>query len=458
MDSCFKPVDHNSMSQLDQGLTSHRSLPDFAPPERDTVASGPLTRFAAFTLACFYALALIVDRAAGVLYGLLIALGLAVLCYRWKANAELFGKQIRRYWALVLAMGAPMLAVTANELSRLQFSSRSLDAPSRLALFVLVLWAISSIPLRFLRHLQWAFVAGAMLSAIKIYVLTRGGDDRYLTDFIPITIFIEMAMVLATYGLFSLAWNPGHGKAQIALKILAAVAMLYGSYLSQSRGAWITIPIFCAIALYSSGVLAKGRRLAMAVLIALALVGAMSQARLVKDRIDVARTDIEQYMSGTNVDTSIGFRFQLWRGSVVIFREHPLFGVGVDGYRDALADLKNRGIITPAASEFAHSHNEFLFNAARLGLFGIAALLALYLVPACYFARDLRHRDKEVRAAACMGASLCAGIFVLGLTDVVFLWWEVFPFYAVGIATFIAFIDKRKAAVTAPQRAAQVAQ
>ncbi len=55
----------------------------------------------------------------------------------------------------------------------------------------------------------------------------------------------------------------------------------------------------------------------------------MSQATLVKERIDVARTDIQQYMSGTNADTSIGFRFQLWQGSVVIFREHPIFGVGV---------------------------------------------------------------------------------------------------------------------------------
>ncbi|WP_245001917.1 O-antigen ligase family protein [Cupriavidus pinatubonensis] len=444
--------------QLNQSPASPASMPGFVSMERDTAAFRLIARLAAAALVAFYMLALIIDRAAGVLYGVLIVLGLVTLIYRWKSQSALLGGQIRRYWPLCLAMAAPMLAVLANEISRSQFSSRSLDAPSRLALFALVLWSISIIPMRYLRQVQWAFMAGALLSTIKIYQLSHGGELRYGTDFIPITIFIEMALLLGTYGMLSLAWNSRHERVQTVLKILAAAAILYGSYLSQSRGAWITIPVFCAIALYSSGVLAKGRRLLMAVLIALALVGAMSQARLVKDRIDVARTDIEQYVSGTNVDTSIGFRFQLWRGSVVIFREHPLFGVGVDGYRDALADLKNRGIITPAASEFAHSHNEFLFNAARLGLFGIVALLALYLVPACYFARDLRHRDKEVRAAACMGASLCAGIFVLGLTDVVFLWWEVFPFYAVGIATFIAFIDKRKAAVTAPQRAAQGAQ
>ncbi|CAG9175432.1 hypothetical protein LMG23992_02957 [Cupriavidus laharis] len=422
--------------------------------ERDTAVFRVMARIAAFVLAAFYVLALIVDRAAGVLYGLLIVLGLAVLIYRWKSESQLFVSQVRRYWPLALAMAAPMLAVMANEISRLQFSSRSIDAPSRLALFALVLWAVSRIPLRYLRHLQWAFVAGAILSTIKIQVLSHGGQNRYLTDFIPITIFIEMAMVLGTYSLFSLAWNSRQDKAQILIKVLAAAAILYGSYLSQSRGAWITIPLFGAIALFSSGILAKGRKLAVAVLIAFALIAAMSQAKLVKDRIADARNDIEQYVTGSNVDTSIGFRFQLWHGSVVIFREHPVFGVGVDKYRDALADLANRKIITPSAAVYVHSHNEFLFNAARLGLFGIAALLALYLVPAYYFARDLRHRDREVRAAACMGASLCGGIFVLGLTDVVFLWWEVFPFYAVGIATFISFIDKKKTTMAAAQGAA----
>jgi len=419
--------------------------------DREDAVIRVLARLAAVVLAAFYILALIVDRAAGVLYGLLIVLGLAVLLYRWKSQSRLFFAQARRYWPLAIAMAAPMMAVMANEISRQQFSIRSIDAPSRLALFALVLWTVSHVPLRYLRHLQWAFVAGAILSTIKIQVLSHGGQERYLTDFIPITIFIEMAMVLGTYGLFSLGWKSQQTKTEIVIKILAASAILYGSYISQSRGAWITIPLFGGIAVFSSGVLPKGRKLAMTIVVALVLVAAMSQAKLFKDRIADARNDIDQYVSGTNVETSIGFRFQLWQGSVVIFHEHPVFGVGVDRYRDALADLANRKIITPAAAVFAHSHNEFLFNAARLGLFGIAALLALYLVPAYYFVRDLRHRDKEVRAAACMGASLCGGIFVLGLTDVVFLWWEVFPFYAVGIATFLSFIDRKKATLPVPQ-------
>ncbi|RDK12105.1 O-antigen ligase family protein [Cupriavidus lacunae] len=402
----------------------------------------------ATALASFYILALFADRAAGVIYGIIIALGLAALIFHWKSNTALLGGLMRRYWPLALAMASPMLAVIANELSRGQFSSRSIDAPSRLALFMLAFWATSLVPLSHLRKLQWAFVAGTFICAIKIYRLTHGGEVRYLTDFIPITIFIELGMLLGVFALFSIAWNSQNKKGFVLLKLLAAAAILCGSYISQSRGAWITIPIFLGIALISSRSIQIGRKLALVTAATLVLVVGMSHAKLVMDRIYQAQRDVQQYVDHTNIDTSIGMRFQIWQGSFVIFREHPIFGVGVDKYRDALKELAERKIISQETSTFAHSHNEFMFNAARLGLLGLAALLAVYLVPAYYFSRDLRHTDREVRSVACMGLSLITGIFVLGLTDVVFLWWEVFPFYAISIATFIVYMDKRKDAAS----------
>jgi O-antigen ligase len=403
-----------------------------------------LQALAAAALAAFYALALILDRAAGILYGLMILLGLSAIVCRQRVDGISFSELLRRYWPLALAMAAPLIAVMANEISRGHFTDRSIDAPSRLALFPLALWAVWLVPLPRLRQLHWAFIAGVLLSTIKVYKLSHGGEIRYLTDFIPITIFIEMAMLLGVYGLFSLAWDTRRDKALIALKLLAAAAILYGSYLSKSRGAWITIPLFAAIAFVSARSIRTSVKLMTAVALTIALALAANHSVVLKERYRLAQEDIREYAQGTNVDTSIGTRFQLWRGSLVIFREHPIFGVGVDRYRNALQELAERRIITPMASTFAHSHNEVLFTMARLGAVGLAALLALYLVPASYFMRDLRHEDRQVRGAAGMGLSLCLGILVLGLTDVVFLWWEVFPFYALGIANFITLIAKRK--------------
>jgi O-antigen ligase len=81
---------------------------------------------------------------------------------------------------------------------------------------------------------------------------------------------------------------------------------------------------------------------------------------------------------------------------------------------------------------------------AKLGLFGLVAIMAVYFVPLYYFAGDVRNRDKEIRSVAAMGMALTLGIMTLGLTDVVFLWWEIFPFYSISIALFLAYIVHRK--------------
>jgi O-antigen ligase len=43
-----------------------------------------------------------------------------------------------------------------------------------------------------------------------------------------------------------------------------------------------------------------------------------------------------------------------------------------------------------------------------------------------------------------MGVALCLGFIVLGLVDVIFLWWEIYPYYALSIAFFLTYIIKRK--------------
>ncbi|WP_230413982.1 O-antigen ligase family protein [Collimonas silvisoli] len=287
-------------------------------------------------------------------------------------------------------------------------------------------------------------VIGAFLSAIKIYTLTNGGATRYGTDFIPIIIFGEMALLLGVFSTLSIAWNKSDNKAVIFFKIAALCAGLYAAYLSQSRGVWLTIPVFAVIA----GLAAKNIRSSYklsAITFFVILLGAVSYfGNIVKERVLVAESDISQYSVGANVDTSLGIRLQLWRGSWVLFKEHPIFGVGVENFPKALEDLSKRNIITPLSATFPHSHNEILFMMSRLGLFGLLAILALYFVPAYYFSRELRDNDSEIRYTAAMGLALCLGFIILGLVDVVFLWWEIYPYYVVSIAFFLTYIIKRK--------------
>ncbi len=411
-----------------------------------TARSQAYTWAIAGALFLFYLSVLIVDRAAGVLYGVLVLLGLIGLLRGQAVQARAVW---RSHWTLLLACSGPLLAVLANELSRGQLATRNIDAPLRLALFPLVLWAVARLPLARLRMLQWCFVLATFAAAIKIHILTAGGTLRYGTDFIPMITFAELSLVLGCFSLLSLAWNRRGDRLALLAKCLAAIAALYCSYVSQSRGTWVTIPVFILIMLAATrgSAVPYRRRLAAGLLAVLVLAAGLSP--LGRERIASAGQDIQQFFEGKNADTSLGFRLQLWRGSLVLLKENPVFGVGIERYPKALEQLAERGILTPVAAGFQHSHNELLFAAARLGTLGVLAMLGLIFLPAAWFARWLRHADAEVRAVAAMGLCLSLGLFVLGLSDVVFLWWEVYPFYAISVAVFASHIDKRRVEVEA---------
>lgn len=392
----------------------------------------------------FYAFALVVDRFAGVVYTLLLLSALIGIVLRAKPEGKSFLAMVKEYWPLMLTMATPLIAVLAHQLSVGHFVARSYDAQSRLALFALIFWAMLFIPIRYMAQVQWGLMLGVLLCAVKIYVLTDGGKTRYGTDFIPIITFAQLVLLMGVFCVLSIGWNTTRSKLLAGLKIVMVCIGMYVAYLSQSRGVWATIPVFVIIAGLVVRHIPSVYKFSIAVLFAVCIGGAFHYGSILKERIAVAETDIKQYTSGTQVDTSLGIRFQLWHGSWILFKEHPLFGVGIETYPKALNELSERKVISPFSASLPHSHNEILFMMARLGIFGLLSILAIYFVPLYYFAREVLHPDIQVRCAAGMGMSLSLGFFTLGLVDVVFLWWECYPYYAIGTAFFLTYIIKRK--------------
>jgi O-antigen ligase len=183
-------------------------------------------------------------------------------------------------------------------------------------------------------------------------------------------------------------------------------------------------------------------------LIALALLcGSYILGGTVQKRVVEAASDVRQYADGSNKNTSVGLRLQLWHGAWILFKENPVFGIGRERYPEAVRQLVQRQVISPDAAAHPHSHNEVLFHMATLGIFGLLALLSLYFVPAFYFFRDLRNPDRETRTIAGMGLALSLGFFVFGLTDVMFYWRVSYLFYAILLSVLFACLVKRKSLV-----------
>lgn len=74
--------------------------------------------------------------------------------------------------------------------------------------------------------------------------------------------------------------------------------------------------------------------------------------------------------------SSAGLRLEFYRNTTDIITDHPLTGVGTGGFPSAYAE-KVRGTEMVATR---NPHNEYLHIAAQIGLVGLAAMLALFVV------------------------------------------------------------------------------
>lgn len=343
-------------------------------------------------------------------------------------------------------MGGLLAAVLVNQAMLGQGGFRAYDMPAQLACFVLLSWGLLLVPGNHLKNLQWGLVAGALFCGIALYVLTKGGVERPLHVFgMPLIPFVLMGLLVGVFAVFSIGWNAADEKIAVGLKILAGAVVLYGAYLSQTRGSWVVLPVFIAIGFGLLRELQLRFKLAFLLLAAAFLAGGYILGDTVQRRFAEASSDVQQYIDGKEKNTPVGIRLQLWEGAWLLFSENPVSGIGRDRYPEAMQQLVQRRVITVDAAMHPHSHNDLLFQMATLGIFGLAALLALYFVPAFYFLRDLRHADRQARTIAAMGLALSLGFFVFGLTDTMFYWRVSYTFYVVFLAILFASLLRRKA-------------
>lgn len=396
------------------------------------------------TIIAFPVFAIVLHHAANACLLLLLLCSVIAILTGVRPEGYNFSRLLKDYWPLHLAMASWFLAVLLNQLSRGEFSDAPFDRTLRLALFAPVFWIALASAFRQIKHIQWSFIVGTLIAAIEAYVVTHGGTERPGNiGFIPIIAFSNMTLLLGAMALISIGWNEHHEKLLIVLKLLTFCVGLYVTILTQTRGSWITIPAIVALALgFFANFLPRYKSI-LAGASLLLLASTFASSSIVHNRFSAFEGDIDQYNQG-NRDTSLGLRIQMWQGAWILFKEHPAFGVGRENFKKEMTGLASRKIVTPAASELVHSHNEVLFNMATYGIWGLISILSVYFVPAYYFARDRHHQDRQVRTAAYLGLLLCISFFFYGLVDLMFFWNITGSFYCMSAAVFMTCIIKRK--------------
>ncbi len=305
--------------------------------------------------------------------------------------------------------------------------SRGYDNFSRFLLAIPVLFLLIRFPVK--PVFLWSGVAvGAVGAAVVAYLdFYVQGESRAGGYNNPIQ-FGDIAMLFACMLLSGFSWAKQRSSLMSALFFWGIVAGVFASLLSGARGGWLALPFAIGIFFIANG-LYKNKKTTWIFAFALScLVIAFygsQESNFLQARIQDALSDLHQYTQAKNADTSLGIRFTLWQHGLDLIAQRPVLGWGsVEHY------LAITGDSSDVFQRFSHFHNEFIDAFVKRGLLGVFALLALYVLPAIAFYRQLKQSPSQCNAHSWAGLMLILATLLFGLTQSFFC-------HASGVMTYV---------------------
>ena len=264
----------------------------------------------------------------------------------------------------------------------------------------------------------WRYLlAGGVLAALAlaahaycdVYVLDRARAwGRYSPN-----LFGSFAALIAVWLLVEWRFKP----ATKSYLLPFCAAALFAVALSGSRGAYLGLIVMVFFVVVTS--LSSWRRYAMIALVFSAMALAYGFIDEVKERVDLAVQETEEYFSNAGTISheqqlsGTAVRFEMWHFIGKVFENEPLFGIGRGNYSAVAAEYIKEGKIHPDVGDHGHPHNAYAEALISRGILGVTVMLLLLFYPLYYF----YHTRQLSPETALLGMTHILGFMVFSLTD-----------------------------------------
>lgn len=251
---------------------------------------------------------------------------------------------------------------------------------------------------------------------------------------------LTMMSMLLVFLLMTKEWNK-------KVILLSAAVLLFGLtsvILSQSRGAWIVVPIMMVFILFQikNRISLQTAVALMASFLLLMTASYFTPSTGVKQRIDSTVANVFKYSEGTNKGSSIGSRFEMWKASWMIFKEKPVVGIGWGNFNETAKVLVKEKRVSSSAAAYSHPHNQFISVAVNGGLLMLFALLVFIFVPLSLLKRLLVFDNQQVRVYTLAAMVLIISYMGYALSEAIFERSIPTAFYAFYLALFFALANR----------------
>jgi len=339
--------------------------------------------------------------------------------------------------AFALAMTSLVAATLISQVTHSSFQLKTLDTPSRFFFAIPIYLMLRNICVAAPRALELGFPIGA-LAGLLTSISFPSQSSLNAPYFIDSINFGGAMLVLGFLSILAINWTRKDPAAVLILKVSGFSAGIYSAVNSGARGAWIAIPVLAILWIWYRPTGNWRGKSGAAAGAAAALMACAWFVPQIRNRIDVTLSEIASTLGGF-LDTNVGLRLQIWKAALQLISQNPLAGVGPGGFPDALRAVHQSGGISSLALELgmAEMHNQILAHTVALGILGLLAILASYLVPLILSVKATQSSDPIKRTAAVMCTFVVVSYLIFGLTVETFSLKMIATFYAMTVAILL---------------------
>lgn len=384
----------------------------------------------------------------------LFALFILALYHLWRGSAPVIRLNNQFDAVILLTFAGLFISVLLSQILRGTIHFAAFDGPSRVLIAGVVLLFLRQLNIPYIKVLGIAIPVGLICVFLGVQLNSKAyWDGRYATYFVDPNTLGSQTLILGILSLLLIRCGEKKSNALIIFQVIGGLLGIYVSIGSGSRGGWLTAPfIFLFIFFLNLGDISRANisqkkkmRLQTITIcisiITVCLIGFYISDKL-SARVLVGYSDASNWLSGSDLNGSIGTRLSMWKLSFQLAGESLLFGYGeeknmIEVLQNSPLNIAiNQNAINTMA--IAGPHSDILSKLLSAGLFGLGAYLSLLLLPFSIFWKYRNALDFDIKQAARIGLFYITGIFIAGLSNEQLSLKYLCTFYGLMIAALLA--------------------
>jgi O-antigen ligase len=274
--------------------------------------------------------------------------------------------------------------VLIAQLFHTKFQLPSLDAPLRILLCIPIFLFLLKNKNNSVDLFKWSLPLTLITTFLYLYLIKdHYWGARFATKFVDPNALGSYIACIIGLTMLTIERKAPRNFYDFFYWVLWISSIIVGFYVviqAGTRGSFLVIPIIIFVFLKSLSLPNKKKILLLGLMASLLVIAYLSNSYF-QERVLSGYLEIYQWLSGSKIKSSAGYRLSMFQLSTELFSLRPLAGYGEFGYKEALKNLAyvdnySAAVIQIMSTAGPHSTLfETILNYGLIGLFGYLFLM-----------------------------------------------------------------------------------